>query len=271
MKINNKKLLVDFISDIHIDFYNYEIIAQYLIDEKASKILIISGDIGHYIKDNLNFVKILANVYEHVLIVLGNHDLYIEDLFNDSKLKMEYSIKEYNKIKNVHCFNGDTIEIENIVFGGSMSWYDGSYIKKYFNNMFREDILNLWKKTIYDSEKIFFNNKNKIDFLSQIFMSEYLKLNNIKNEIDVMITHINPSILQIHQNKRFEDNITTGFFCFDGYNLYKDTNIKYWFFGHTHDNLYFKHENIEFLCNPFGYPRESMKKYKFLNSILLIV
>ena len=50
------KLMVDYISDLHLDFYKFPIL-KYLIEEKQSNILIISGDIGHNLKQNLDFIK----------------------------------------------------------------------------------------------------------------------------------------------------------------------------------------------------------------------
>ena len=45
---------------------------------------------------------------------------------------MKHLIK---KEKNIFCLDGDIIEIEGIKFGGCNSWYDDSYVKKYFKEV----------------------------------------------------------------------------------------------------------------------------------------
>lgn len=32
--------------------------------------------------------------------------------------------------------------------------------------------------------------------------------------------------------------------------------MKYWIFGHTHEQIEYSEHNVKCLCNPFGYPKE---------------
>jgi len=34
--------------------------------------------------------------------------------------------------------------------------------------------------------------------------------------------------------------------------------MRYWIFGHTHDRTEFEENSVRCLCNPMGYPNESM-------------
>ena len=50
---------------------------------------------------------------------------------------------------------------------------------------------------------------------------------------------------------------TTGFFTFDGSKYLKEGSMKYWIFGHTHDQTEFEMEGVKCICNPMGYPSEN--------------
>lgn len=272
-----KKLLVDYISDIHFNSYKFDI-TKYLIEEKQSNILIIAGDVGHNLEENIYNIKILKKFYKHILIVLGNHDYYFYkgekfkgEKFLNSFDKVEKSKEAYNNIEGVHCFNGDIIEIEGIKFGGADSWYSNDYLINYFKKTSSiKKTLNLWNKSINDASYIFDQkNQNQINFFEKIYLKEFNKLLNIKDEVDVMISHVNPSILKEHQAIKYSESIITTFFNFDGRKIFENSNIKYWFFGHTHTKLNFIINKINFLCNPLGYPSESSNKYKFINTIEL--
>lgn len=273
-------LSVDYISDLHLDFYKLDIL-KYLLEEKQSNILIISGDIGHNLKQNIGFVEKLSKHYNHILIVLGNHDYYFKNLygkpydkdysFDNSFDKVNQTRKLYNDINGVHCLNGEVVYIEGIAFGGADGWYSNAYLKEHFNKFSsKDDTLKLWKDIINDSSTIYgVNGENNIDFFTEIYDKEMLKLNNIKRDCQVMITHVNPSYLVQHQDPKYTSNKDTTFFNFNGSEIYNEDFIKYWFFGHTHKKIKYQINDTNFLCNPLGYPSESASKYKYIETILL--
>lgn len=48
------------------------------------------------------------------------------------------------------------------------------------------------------------------------------------------------------------------FFSFNGHKFMEDGRMKYWVFGHTPDRLEYEHHGVTCICNPFGYPSESL-------------
>lgn len=42
-------------------------------------------------------------------------------------------------------------------------------------------------------------------------------------------------------------------FSFDGEKYLKDGTMKYWIFGHTHEEMDYKEHNVRCICNPLGY------------------
>jgi hypothetical protein len=72
-----------------------------------------------------------------------------------------------------------------------------------------------------------------------------------------MITHINPSAKDEHISVRYQNSSSNVFFCFEGEKYLKNGNMKYWVFGHTHEEMNFTEHNVRCVCNPLGYPSES--------------
>lgn len=83
------------------------------------------------------------------------------------------------------------------------------------------------------------------------------KIEKIYRNVDVMITHVNPSIEKEHTSTSFREEDTTGFFTFDGSKYLKDGNMKYWIYGHTHIEAEHIIDGVTCICNTMGYPGES--------------
>ena len=136
---------VDILSDLHLDYYfpkdkyNVDAVASifnplFLQGRKIGDVLVIAGDIGHYNEQNIKVIKYFKDTYyKHVICVLGNHDYYIlspEDLlcYGNSFNRATELITALNAIEGVHCLDGNTIDIEGVIFGGTTAWYDGAYV-----------------------------------------------------------------------------------------------------------------------------------------------
>lgn len=263
---------IDILSDLHLDFYfkphlsTDESINSFFREiftnnetRDIGDILIIAGDIGHNNAQNIQILKILQKeFYKHIICVLGNHDYYLVNsearysFENDSFKRVKQMRELISQEQNIYCLNGEVIEIEDIRFGGADSWYDGSYIKKYFPEFDTNQINILWKRNINDSRLIY-----GIDRFDDIANIELPKLETIYKECDVMITHVNPSNNEEHINEKYHDSPINTFFTFDGSKFYTNGSMKYWVFGHTHDAIEYKIRDVKFLCNPLGYPSES--------------
>lgn len=270
--MSDKHMKIDILSDLHLDFYfkphlstNESVksfFRQIFTDNEARDIgdvLIIAGDIGHHNEQNIQILKILQKeFYKHIICVLGNHDYYLVNsearyTFKNNSFKRVKHMRELiSQEPNIYCLNGEVIEIEGIRFGGTDSWYDGSYIKKYFPQFDTNQINILWKQNINDSRLI-----RGISRFDDIAKLEIPKLETIYKECDVMITHVNPSNNEEHINEKYHDSSINTFFTFDGSKYYKNGSMKYWVFGHTHDAIEYEMEDVKFLCNPLGYPTES--------------
>lgn len=268
-------MTIDILSDLHLDFYfsiketidvstvksvfNNILLADGRV--KTADMLIIAGDLGHYNEQSLSILKILqAEYYKHIICVLGNHDYYLIDYSlvdkyeNNSFTRVQEMRELINSQKDMYCLDGEIIEINGIKFGGCDSSYDNSYLKEYFPLDDDDSIINnMWKNGLNDYRMM-----GNITSYIEIFNVEIAKLKNIYKKCDVMITHVNPSFLHEHiASAYFGDKFNT-FFTFDGHSFMKEGSMKYWVFGHTHDRIEYEYSGVKCICNPFGYPSESM-------------
>ena len=261
-------LKVDILSDLHIDFYFNPTVAvttknvKSLFDDifkgSSSDILIIAGDIGHHNQQNIEVLKILQQeYYKYIICVLGNHDYYLITSGARKHYKTSYNRademkKLINKEKDMFCLDGNIVEIDGIKFGGCDGWYSDAYMKHYYPHKTKRFTIGLWKHTISDYENIL-----GIKNFYELYNKEIEKIEKIYQNCDVMITHVNPSYLEDHIAEQYHGSDINTFFTFDGHKYLKDGSIKYWVFGHTHDEIQYEFEDVKCICNPLGYPSEN--------------
>ena len=268
---------IDILSDLHIDFYFKKkptvesvrklygnILGGNTGHSDIGDVLIVAGDLGHYNKQNIQVLKLIKEVFEykHIICVLGNHDYYLvsyaerENYFHRSTFRAQRMREIINCEEGMHALDGNIIEIDGVKIGGCDGWYDGAYIKRHFwkkDEAYMHGYVSLlWRRTMADADYIF-----DMDWQAYA-LEEKKKLHRIYQNVDVMITHINPSIEKEHTDKKYRDLDTTGYFTFDGEEFLKNGSMKYWIFGHTHDRTVYEKYGVKCLCNPMGYPNESM-------------
>ncbi|MBP1308943.1 putative phosphodiesterase [Paenibacillus sp. 1182] len=258
----------DLISDIHLDFWvkpdsnlrkmekKIDLFVDSLIPFSPSNVLVIAGDLGHFNNQNVFMLKSFMRFYESIIVVRGNHDLY---LVSGKQNKKYRSLSENrwiemkafaNDIPNVFVLEGDTITLDGITFGGTGMWYDFSYGIIECGKT-REELYQLWSKEMRDRKFI----KKQPDFTK-----EELRFDRIIDESDVIVTHVGGDWSQLLQNsgyfKKGED-LTPSFYFFDGSNWFDRLSGKIWCFGHVHDHYDYTRNGCRFINNAKGYPRDN--------------
>ena len=262
------KMKIDILSDLHFDNYFYnkyskaDVISFYsqIIDFKnCGDVLVIAGDLGHNNHQNIKILKILKEFYKNIVCVLGNHDYYLngkenKSLFKDSFERVNNMRGLINSESGMYCLDGFIVEIDGVKFGGCNGWYnDGYFARQYTTQSFTRKSTNvMWKNIMNDAEFIY-----GVNNFDDIYEIERPKIEGIYKECDVMITHINPSAKNEHININYQNNPTNVFFCFEGEKYLQNGNMKYWIFGHTHEELEYIEHNVHCICNPLGYFNES--------------
>jgi predicted MPP superfamily phosphohydrolase len=120
----------DIVSDIHSEFYkkNFQIIPLILKIKKIkkSKIICLLGDIG-YPRQPLYkyFLQEMQKIYEYVLVISGNHELYCGQVVH-SKIhdRIDQICNELNQNQShkVYYLNKNSVEIDDYVFLGCTLW-----------------------------------------------------------------------------------------------------------------------------------------------------
>ena len=274
---------IDILSDIHIDFYfrnnpnetKVKALYSHILTHNGSReignILIIAGDLGHNNYQNIQVLEHIKNIfgYQYIICVLGNHDYYLinnsskQKYSNQSLIRVEQLRELINEKEGMYCLDGNIIEIEGILIGGCDSWYDGEYIKQNFGN--NDERCPMWDIPLNSDYYIDQLQQQSINDANYIFgihwqelaLQEREKIERIYKDVDIMVTHVNPSILKEHTHPYYREEETTGFFTFDGLKYLKNGNMKYWIFGHTHNQTTFNLHDVTCICNPMGYPSEN--------------
>ncbi len=268
---------VDYLSDLHSDFWvNFNKGNSFLkmqsfvietIPEVPGEVLVLAGDLSHYNEQTIQMLTIYKDYYNEVIIVTGNHDMYLvsknqQDKYSWSAEKRLNELKVLVKEIGCHLLDGDVIEIDGIRFGGTSGWYDISDPIDY----------RLWLQASNDSHLISpkYHHKYRKQYkvpeeTSKFWDSEmYYKeqqenLTRISKEgCDVLITHVvqllTPSGYQLPQ---FRGDALNKFYYEDNFNLLKDSGCQFYIHGHVHNVHNYHLGGMNILCTPFGYPGET--------------
>jgi len=257
----------DLISDTHVDFWvridsNLEKMtqrindfAQSLLPDEPSNVLVIAGDLGHYNHQNILFLKALKNVYEYIFLVDGNHDYYmiskkIMDKYHNDSLNRPKEMKELIKeFEGVHYFDGTSIEVDGVVFGGTGMWYDYSFGMQTLMKSFSY-LDDLWRDNMNDSKMIRGLPRRTMD----MFWHEKEKLDKVIIDCDVIVTHVGPDWSRVIEKYRLD--AMTSFYYFDGQDYFDKIDRKIWCWGHTHSHYSYMKNGCYFVNNSLGYPGE---------------
>jgi len=261
MKKQNRNINISFdiLSDIHIDKILYKNTLPNIKDftfklysKRINKYLLVCGDIADDYQSLVTFLFESCKYYKKVVFVFGNHDLFITK--EDRNLDIFYSLEKIEKLKkekinNLYILDGDIVEIEGVKIGGTCGWYDGNYTMKNLNPHYVKDWMfleHLWSEYIDGKYIIGFESFNEYWF------KEKIKLKKLSKKVDIMLTHMLPSISQKNIQNKYKREDLTSFYCFDGKDFMKNNQMKFWIYGHTHENLEFEEESVKCInSSPF--------------------
>lgn len=247
---------VSYVSDLHLDFHipftknqikfeqrTKRFINTLISSDKGSKeVLVIAGDISHFNLQSYWCVDEFSKHYEHVLIVVGNHDYYLisknqsNKYKNNSQNRVDELSHMVDHIENVYMLTGDNIvfEYKDVRFGGVSMWYP---IATTSQKMFFNNISN-------DSQLIKGLNIEKEHTRNQMQYETLLEKN-----IDVMISHFPVINIDSH----FKYNSTACYLT-----PVRDISAKHWVFGHSHEQKVYEKPYCSFYMNAIGYPEERL-------------
>ena len=229
---------INFISDLHLEFGPLE------IEPEAGDVLVLAGDID--IKGRVDWINTIASKFNHVIYVLGNHEFY------NGAMDSIYRKTREGLVDNVHLLENESVTIAGVTFHGATLWSDFlngnpmSYLQC-------DQAINDYRLIRAGDGKHRFKPQiaHSLHNISKVFLQENVK------EGDVVVTHMAPSLLSIHEKYKNDMNIN-GSYASDLSELILDTKPELWFHGHVHTSFDYTVGNTRILCNPRGYVGEEL-------------
>ena len=229
---------INYVSDLHLEF------GPMNIEPESGDVLVLAGDIT--VKGRVDWINDMATKFNHVIYVLGNHEFY------RGAMDSVYRKTKETLVDNVHVLNNESITISGVKFHGATLWSDflngdpisylqcGTGMNDYRliragdgNHRFTPEVAHALHNT------------------SKVFLQENVKKG------DVVVTHMAPSLLSIHEIYKHNMYIN-GAYASDLSELILDTQPKYFFHGHVHTSFDYTIGNTRVLCNPRGYVGEAL-------------
>lgn len=216
-----------------------------LCKDKPVKYLILAGDITNY-SNRERHLEIVVNklkpYHDHIIYVLGNHEYY-----KNNKLPPDQVVNEYKFIcakLGIYLLENEYLETDDCVFYGATMW--SKFSKGAYNRT--SDSFSFTKKE--DIDELHDNSK----YMLETFVENYKGPKKL-----YVITHYLPSFSVIDDKYKQNMDLNTAF-ASDLDHIIKPC-ITAWIYGHTHlaKNNYIN--DVQVVCNPYGYPGENHYMY----------
>ncbi|MBD0383020.1 metallophosphoesterase family protein [Paenibacillus sedimenti] len=257
----------DLISDVHLDFWVKETgslwnlqrklkkFVRLILPEPCSRTLLIAGDLGHNNKQNYLFLKLIKDYYANILLVLGNHDYYLDKSAlqglssRDSMDRMKEMKLLASQLPGVQYLDGDMVEIDGVIYGGCGMWYDLQYGMQVLRAS-QDRIFKHWVTVSNDYSRI----RGKPRLTLDMFQNEKTKLEKVLAASHVILTHVSPDWNQVPEGRVLD--LSSSFYYFDGSPYMNHLSNKIWCFGHVHHRMDYVHHHCRFINASLGYPRK---------------
>lgn len=264
-KIHSQHFALQFISDIHLEYYN-EMSFGKILRPKAPY-LALAGDIGKpKTKLFADFFKYCSNNWKHIFYVAGNHEYYgnkfamVEDeivqqeSFDDIQTAISSVVGQFN---NVHFFTEENPSVylkeDNVAIVGQTLW-----------THIQPSKMKLVQKCMNDYSYISVNDQTKIRALSPLdintmhlrqkaILTKQLAFWQQSNVPVCVITHHMPSFELICE--QYRQSPINCCFASDCDELIQHP-VRAWVYGHTHNVASKILNGVALAVNAMGYPKE---------------
>lgn len=256
-----KRLLVDYVSDLHLAYYlkvtksigfNEEEIKRFIetniVPKIKGEILVVAGDLSEFIVSNIFFLNECSKYYKKVFYIAGNHEYYLSWIIGIDMLK-KYNKISSNKIKEIISLldgNDKVIFLDSnepqyhgvysydgFTIAGDTLWYYPQNLKDWYFYLLDSN----------DSHMIKKKNESQIAKIKRMHQKSMHWYETLPEYVDLIATHV-PPLHNPHSPK--EKN---GCY-FTPVNTIK-TNT--WIYGHDHIKASFHENGCRFISNPWGY------------------
>lgn len=192
---------IDYISDLHLDFYvktkgggtdyterTRAFLAE-LLPDACADVLVVAGDLSHYNQQSFDALNFFSEHYVRVFFVLGNHDYYLVSSKQRRKYHERSAEREAELMELVSVLDGvqvlqkfEVAVFNGVRFAGATNWY----------SLEREAAWQFYRDVSNDSVLI---KKYIIAAQHQEEMAAYREM----PPVDVLITHVPPLEIDSHR------------------------------------------------------------------------
>lgn len=259
------------ISDIHLEFYRYDMMIRfcdYLFPEKEidrETILVLAGDIFTPNTMGVNvfreLIELLSKQYRHIIYIPGNHEFYHGGIIHETinRLKeVDGIVENYTRLE---YFNEPLI-IDDVIFMGDTMWtYVDPITQTYEKQISDYNIIHLDDED-FDYRPLDSAYTNSLHELQMMGLN--IKLVNMKEQFPeykyVLVSHHGPTPVSFHPH--YKGNQIEGFFFNKKVDqkqidFYKQFDLI--LHGHTHwsHDTVDSYTDVRTISNCYGYPNEN--------------
>ncbi len=233
---------IQYCSDLHLEFPEN----KYFLNSNPLKvegdILLLAGDILLLkdINEYKYFFDFLSENFKYTYWIPGNHEYYFSDISERSN-----SFKEQIR-DNVFLINNVSVIHDDTKFVFSTLWSKISHQNEWQIQKGLSDFSVIKKDggifTPFDYNLLY---QKSIDFIKKA-------LNQNKQNKTVVVTHHVPTYMNYPE--QYKGSVLNEAFATELFDLIEKSNINYWIFGHSHENISdFNIGKTKLLTNQLGY------------------
>ena len=238
---------IQYISDIHLEFLKSNEVKKLLNKiQLVGEVCILAGDIGNpYLESYSMLLEHVNTIFKKTFLIAGNHEFY-----KNSIEPTKQHIKEICKAFENISFLDNSYEIyEGFRFIGSTQWTEVTNPMYTINDTvnIKDFSVEKYNTLYYEAEQFL---KDSIA-PNSIVITHHLPINDL--------THPKYKVgFMKNYNQWFNGNL-------DMFIQKHNKDIKAWFYGHTHSRSVQRYYDVDFYCNPLGYPGEN--SYEDINMV----
>lgn len=244
-------LRAQIVSDVHVPQWASRLRMPPFVADPAADILILAGDIGNGLPDTqtmdwLYRLSDSAHWDEGILMVMGNHDYYGQDLDHAADLW-----REALKATRIRLLNRDVAQLGSVRIAGCTLWTD-------YDRADRVAML-MAQRCLSDHAWITLDGKPALpDAMLAAHQTDLQFLRGLTPGSDdaplVIVTHHAPSPRSI--SPQFAGDALNPAFVSDLEHVMHAIRPAVWAHGHVHSPHDYQVGPTRVVCNPLGYPGE---------------
>ena len=231
------KVKIHLMSDTHIEGKK----GHFPMPMVCGDVCVLAGDIGVAARASEleEYFDQLYTQFNHIIYVLGNHEFYHMDYEGALSIMSNICSKHDVHLMDME-YQTDNLILDGVTFWASTLWTD----------------LNGYKAADFVGYGLSDYSVIKGFSTEQSYAIHNKTVPRINWDADVVITHHNP-LFRKHSRHDLSE-IIYGFCSTKLEKLIEESNIKYWFYGHTHDNVVHELNKTIVATNQVGYGNEQM-------------